>query len=58
MIKLFDDYGILYMCDSEFMFDIEDLPIIHSRNWYKDKDGYLAIATYIRDADVLLCFIG
>lgn len=46
MIKLFDDYGILYMCDSEFMFDIEDLPIIQSRNWYKDKDGYLA-SSYI-----------
>lgn len=42
MIKLFDTYGVLYIDSTEFMFDIEDLPIIKSRNWYKDKDGYLA----------------
>lgn len=46
MIKLFDDYGVLYVGTSEFVFDIEDLPIIQSRNWYKDKDGYLA-SSYI-----------
>lgn len=42
-IELFDTYGILYIGSSEFLFDIEDLPIIQSRtNWYVDKDGYLA----------------
>ena len=42
MIKIYDFYGILYINNSEFIFDIEDLPIIKSRNWYVDKDGYLA----------------
>ena len=40
-VKLFDTYGVLYVGTSEFLFDLEDLPIIQSRNWYKDKDGYL-----------------
>ena len=46
MVKLFDTYGILYLNNTEFLFDIEDLPIVNSRNWYVDKDGYLA-SSYI-----------
>lgn len=46
MVKLFDTYGILYLNNTEFLFDIEDLPIINSRSWYVDKDGYLA-SSYI-----------
>jgi hypothetical protein len=42
MVKLFDTYGVFYIDNHEFLFDIEDLPIINSRNWYVDKDGYLA----------------
>lgn len=34
-------YGVLHLDESEFLFDIEDLPLIESRSWYKDKDGYL-----------------
>lgn len=40
-IKLFDDYGILFIDNTSFFFDIEDLSVIRSKNWYKDKDGYL-----------------
>ena len=40
-IQLFDNYGILFIDDTPFYFDIEDLSIIQSRSWYKDKDGYL-----------------
>lgn len=46
MVKLFDTYGVLYINNSEFLFDIEDLPLINSRSWYVDKDGYLA-SSYI-----------
>lgn len=42
MVKLFDGYGVLTIGNTEFFFDIEDLPIINSRRWYVDKDGYLA----------------
>lgn len=40
-VELFDTYGILYVGTSEFIFDLDDLPTVESRNWYKDKDGYL-----------------
>lgn len=40
-VKLLDAYGTLYIGASEFLFDIEDLPLIESRVWYEDKDGYL-----------------
>ena len=40
-VKLFDTYGILYVDATEFFFDIEDLCVVESRNWYMDKDGYL-----------------
>lgn len=46
MVKLFETYGILYIDGSEFLFDIEDLPIVKSRKWCKDKDGYL-VSYYI-----------
>lgn len=45
-IKILIDYGILYLDNVEFYFDIEDLPLIQSRNWYKDKDGYLVSCYY------------
>lgn len=40
-VELYDTYGIIHIGTSEFIFDIEDLHIIESRNWYQDKDGYL-----------------
>lgn len=40
-IKLFDNYGILFVENTDVYFDIEDLPIIKSRIWGIDKDGYL-----------------
>lgn len=40
-IKLFDNYGILIIGNTSFYFDAEDLSVIQSRQWYKDKDGYL-----------------
>lgn len=40
-IKLFDNYGILTVNHTEFLFDKEDLSVIQSRHWYADKDGYL-----------------
>ena len=45
-VKLLDEYGVLNINGTEFLFDIEDLTIINSRNWYVDKDGYLA-SSYI-----------
>lgn len=46
-VKLFDTYGILYIGATEFLFDIEDLPVIQSRDsWYQDKGGYLASSYY------------
>lgn len=34
-------YGVLRLGTSEFLFDVEDLPLIENRDWYRDKDGYL-----------------
>lgn len=45
-IKILIDYGILYLDNVEFYFDIEDLPLIQSSSWYKDKDGYLVSCYY------------
>ncbi len=41
MVKLLSTHGVLCIGTSEFLFDIEDLPLIESRSWYRDKDGYL-----------------
>ena len=41
VVELFDTYGILHIDMSMFYFDLEDLAVIQSRNWYVDKDGYL-----------------
>lgn len=40
-VRLLGVYGTLHIGASEFLFDIEDLPLIESRVWYEDKDGYL-----------------
>jgi len=40
-IELFDNYGIIYVQNTPFYFDLDDLDIVESRVWYKDKDGYL-----------------
>lgn len=41
-IELRDTYGVLRVKTTEFLFDLEDLPIIRGRDsWYCDKDGYL-----------------
>lgn len=45
-IRLFNTYGILLVETVEFFFDLEDLPLIESRSWYKDKDGYLVSCYY------------
>ncbi len=41
MVKLHSTHGVLYIGTSEFLFDVEDLALIESRSWYRDKDGYL-----------------
>lgn len=41
-IELIDSYGVLHMGIHRFIFDIDDLSVIRSRDWYMDKDGYLA----------------
>lgn len=46
MIELFDTYGVLRIGPSSFLFDLDDLPIIESRSWYVDKDGYLSSSYY------------
>lgn len=41
-IEFLDTYGILRIKTTEFLFDLEDLPLIKGRDsWYCDKDGYL-----------------
>ena len=46
MIELLETYGILHIGISLFYFDLDDLPIIESRRWYVDKDGYLTSSYY------------
>lgn len=45
-IELLSTYGILHIKALEYLFDIEDLPLIEGRSWYKDKDGYLVSCYY------------
>ena len=40
-IRLLSSHGVLQLAATEFFFDLEDLPLIESRSWYRDKDGYL-----------------
>lgn len=41
-VELLNTYGILHIGVAEFLFDLDDLPIIKDRDsWYCDKDGYL-----------------
>lgn len=46
MVELFNTYGVLHIGTSRFLFDLDDLPIIESRDWYVDKDGYLTSSYY------------
>lgn len=46
MVELLDTYGILRIGSSSFLFDLDDLPVIESRSWYVDKDGYLTSSYY------------
>lgn len=46
MIELFETYGILHIGVSLFYFDLDDLPIVESRRWYVDKNGYLTSSYY------------
>lgn len=34
---------------TKFLFDIEDLHLVQSRDWYCDKDGYLVSCYYYND---------
>lgn len=45
-VEMRGTYGVLHLDSSEFLFDAEDLPLIESRNWYRDKDGYLVSCYY------------
>ena len=45
-IELLDTHGVLHLGSFPFLFDIEDLPIIKSHIWYRDKDGYLVSCYY------------
>lgn len=40
-IEILDTHGVLQLGASEFLFDVEDLSLVQSREWYRDKDGYL-----------------
>lgn len=40
-IELLEGHGVLHLGSLSFLFDLEDLPLIESRSWYRDKDGYL-----------------
>lgn len=46
MVELFDTYGVLHIGTAVFYFDLENLVLIQSRNWYVDKDGYLTSSYY------------
>lgn len=48
-IRLFDNYGIIFVNDTPFYFDSEDLSVVQSRSWYKDKDGYLVHSYFYCD---------
>jgi len=39
-IELFNNYGILYINDDKFYFDIENYEKIKDKWWYKDSGGY------------------
>lgn len=46
-IELFDTYGVFHVKGVDFLFDLEDLPLIKGRDsWYCDKDGYLVSSYY------------
>lgn len=45
-IELLETHGILHFGTSEYLFDLEDLCLIQSRNWYPDKDEYLVCGYY------------
>lgn len=50
-IELFDTYGIFRVKETEFLFDLDDLPLIKGRDsWYCDKDGYLVSSYYFNGA--------
>lgn len=53
-ITLFDDYGIIYVQNTPFYFDLDDLDVVESRVWYKDKDGYLTHSYFYAGK---LCFV-
>lgn len=55
-VQLFDTYGILYIGAAEFYFDVEDLCIIQSRNWYVDKGGYLTSCYYYAGSQRIVRF--
>ena len=40
-IEILDTHGVLQLGASEFLFDVEDLSLVQSPEWYRDKDGYL-----------------
>ena len=46
MVELFDTYGVLHIGTSTFYFDLDNLPIVQSRRWYVDNDGYLTSSYY------------
>lgn len=53
-IELLDTYGILRIKTTEFLFDLEDLPLIKGRDsWYCDKDGYLVSSYFYMAFDAL-----
>lgn len=54
MLKLYEAYGVLTISGTQFLFDLDDLWLIKSRSWYKDKDGYLA-SSYLFNGK--LCFL-
>ena len=47
-VELLNTYGVLHIGVAEFLFDLDDLPIIKGRgSWYCDKDGYLVSSYFL-----------
>lgn len=43
---MLDTCCVLHLGLFPFLFDLDDLPVIQSRVWYRDKDGYLVSCYY------------
>lgn len=45
-VRIYNSYGVIRVNGCDFLFDLEDLPLVNSRQWYVDKHGYLTSSYY------------